>query len=201
MPSTQTNNALQKEGRLLLALQAIQKGQFKSIRAAALAYKVSKTTLRARIKGRPSQDAFISPNCKLKPSEEDALVIWILQMSQRGYPPFLIDVRRMANTLLAERDKDRPVQIVGENWTCRFVQRHPELDSRLSRRLDVQRAKCEDPKVIGEWFERVKEIRLQYGILDDDVYNFDETGFAIGVIVVASKVVTNTKLVRYITII
>jgi hypothetical protein len=107
----------------------------------------------------------------------------------------------MADTLLAQRGGDRLVETVGENWVSRFVRSRPELDSRLSRRFDIQRAKCEDPKVIGDWFKRVNAIRLQHGILDDDVYNFDETGFAMGVISVASKVVADAELVGRITII
>lgn len=35
-----------------------------------------------------------------------------------------------------------------------------------------------DPKVIGEWVNLVKETVLQFGIDPDDIYNFDETGFA-----------------------
>ncbi len=34
---------------------------------------------------------------------------------------------------------------------------------------------------IAAWFERVKQIRQEYGIEDNDVYNFDETGFAMGI--------------------
>ncbi|KAL2131434.1 hypothetical protein VTI74DRAFT_5124 [Chaetomium olivicolor] len=44
------------------------------------------------------------------------------------------------------------------------------------------RTKCEDPKVIGEWFTLVRNTRAKYGIVDDDIYNFDETGFIIGII-------------------
>jgi hypothetical protein len=35
----------------------------------------------------------------------------------------------------------------------------------------------EDPKVIEDWFKLVCNTKARYGILDDDEYNFDETGF------------------------
>ncbi|KAL2128446.1 hypothetical protein VTI74DRAFT_9184 [Chaetomium olivicolor] len=44
----------------------------------------------------------------------------------------------------------------------------------------TRRAKCEDPKVIGEWFALVRNTKAKYGIADDDTYNFDETGFMMG---------------------
>ena len=75
MPSTYTDNALQKEGRLLLAIQAIQKGQIKSVRVAATTYNIARSTLQERLAGVLSRDIFISPNRKLKPSEEESLVI------------------------------------------------------------------------------------------------------------------------------
>jgi RecB family endonuclease NucS len=53
---------------------------------------------------------------------------------------------------------------------------------RWSRRYDYQRAKCEDPEVIGEWFTLVQNTKTKYGIVDDDIYNFNETGVMMGII-------------------
>ena len=53
---------------------------------------------------------------------------------------------------------------------------------RLSRAYDFQRALCEDPDLINAWFQRVANMRTKYGIQDYDFYNFDETGFMMGVI-------------------
>ena len=66
------------------------------------------------------------------------------------------------------------------------------LSSRFSRRYDYQRAKCEDPKIISEWFSLVQKTILSYGIDPDDIYNFDETGFAMGLIATA-KVITRKE--------
>ena len=40
------------------------------------------------------------------------------------------------------------------------------------------------------WFKRVEETRQAYGIIDEDTYNFDKTGFIMGVVVIF-KVVTS----------
>jgi hypothetical protein len=84
----------------------------------------------------------------------------------------------MANLLRTTRGAKR----VGINWAARFVQRRPELKTRFSRAYDFQRALCEDPDLIRKWFELVKNMRAKYGIQDADFYNFDETGFMMGVI-------------------
>ena len=51
---------------------------------------------------------------------------------------------------------------------------------------------CEDPKQIQAWFQLVQNMVTKYGILLEDTYNFDETGFQIGVIS-TSKVVTRSE--------
>ncbi|KAJ6437534.1 hypothetical protein O9K51_09740 [Purpureocillium lavendulum] len=98
----------------------------------------------------------------------------------------------MANHLLRVRDA-RPV---GKNWAQNFVKRRPELRTRFSRKYDYQRAKCEDPKIIGPWFDLVRNVKSKYGILDDDTYNFDETGFMMGVIFAGMVVTTSDGRTR-----
>ena len=63
---------------------------------------------------------------------------------------------------------------------------------RFSRAYDFQRALCENPEIIGAWFRLVENIRGKYGIQDCDFYNFDETGFMMGMIQ-ATMVVTGSK--------
>ena len=41
--------------------------------------------------------------------------------------------------------------------------------------------KCEDSKLNKAWFKRVKETIEKYGIVAEDIYNMDETGFQMGV--------------------
>ena len=59
------------------------------------------------------------------------------------------------------------------------------------RRYNYQRAKCKDPKVIGEWFALVRNTKAKFGILDDDTYNFDKTGFMMGIICAGMVVTTS----------
>jgi hypothetical protein len=70
---------------------------------------------------------------------------------------------------------------VGENWVTNFVRRKPEVKSQLTRQRDHQRVLCSDPAIISPWFDLVRNVKAKYGILDEDSYNFDETGFTMGV--------------------
>ena len=45
---------------------------------------------------------------------------------------------------------------------------------------------------MADWFKMVLNMKAKYGILDEDIYNFDETGFQMGVIATA-RVITGTK--------
>lgn len=88
-------------------------------------------------------------------------------------------IREKANLILAKRGDDPP-NLVGQSWPRRFVKRHPEVSLTCSIGYDIKRAKAEDPKLIHDWFERVKEAKIKYGVHEDDIYNVDETGFQIG---------------------
>jgi RecB family endonuclease NucS len=94
----------------------------------------------------------------------------------------------MADLLLSERGESS----VRKNWTTTFIKRRTELKAKFSRKYDYKRAKCEDPKLIEGWFTLVRNIVMKYGILEQDIYNFDEAGFAMGVIA-TTKVVTSSE--------
>ena len=61
---------------------------------------------------------------------------------------------------------------------------------RLNCVYDFQKVTCENPEFIGAWFRLVGKIKAKYGIEDSDLYNFDETGFMMGVIYSSLLVIT-----------
>jgi DDE superfamily endonuclease/helix-turn-helix, Psq domain len=177
-----------KESQIVLAIEAIKKTPDLSIRAAAKIYMVPPSTLRDRVNGiRPRRDTM--PPCqKLTKLEEITIVEYILDLDSRSFPPRLSGVEDMANRLLADRDAPP----VGPRWASNFVKRHQELTTRFTRRYDYQRALCEDPKLIGDWFKLVRNVVAKYGILEEDFHNFDETGFMMGMIS-TTMVVTSSE--------
>src|SRR5689334_8450090 len=118
-----TTLANDQERRIILALQAIEEGQFSSVRLAALTFEVSYRTLYYRRAGRPFRPD-CPPNGKnLTLIEEQAIIRYILELGDRGFPPTKPLVREMADALLADRDQ-KPV---GKNWVDRFIKRSEEL--------------------------------------------------------------------------
>ena len=179
-----------QERRLLLAINAIRSNPRFSIRKAATFYSVPATTIRHRMAGKASKADTRHGRSNLTAAEEDAIVRYILDLDARGFSPRRCDVQDMTNLLLAKRAAQR----VGKNWTDRFIKRRQELRTRFSRVYDYERALQEDPHALEAWFRLVDNMRAKYGIQDCDLYNFDETGFAMG-IVRAQMVVTRSDRV------
>lgn len=94
----------------------------------------------------------------------------------------------MADKLLREREGDP----TSKNWVDNFIKRTPELRKRWSRPYDHQRAACEDLVAIQRWFDLVKATKQKWGIVDDDMYNFDKTGFMMGKIL-SQLVITSSE--------
>ena len=67
--------------------------------------------------------------------------------------------------------------MVGKNWPNNFVKRVPGLKPIFNRKYNYQRAKQEDPRVIGDWFQLMANIKAKYSIQDEDTYNFNKSGF------------------------
>ena len=176
MPQRNNTRESLNEDQIQLAIKAIQQDATLTHRRAAAIYNVSKSTLSSRLAGtRPRRDCK-PKSMKLLLTEEETTIQHVLDLVVRGFPPRLDAVRDMADSLLAERHR----YPVGENWAKAFVKRRPELKVKFNRKYDFKRAPCEDPIIIRGWFELVESTKAEYGIVDEDTYNFDETGFMMG---------------------
>ena len=189
--SRKKQDSIHQEGRIELAIQAIQNEDIPSIAAVARVYGIPRSTLRDRINGHHSKATTRAHTHKMTHLDEDTLTQWILSMDDRGAAPRHTMVRNMANILLAAAGTDPPTT-VGVNWVGNYIKRTPAIQTRFSRRYNYSRAEQEDPRVLNDWFQLVGETIARYGILPDDIYNFDETGFAMGLVSTA-KVVTRAE--------
>ena len=130
-----------------------------------------RSTLNRRINGIPSQQDSVPKSRILTPLEELVIVRHILNLDSRSFPPRIRNVEDIANRILNDRNATR----VGKNWTSNFVQRQLELSTRFNRRIDYQRVLSEDPDAYNAWFRLAQNTINKYGILKEDIYNFDET--------------------------
>ncbi|KFZ23594.1 hypothetical protein V502_01921, partial [Pseudogymnoascus sp. VKM F-4520 (FW-2644)] len=111
MPPIRSQNAQkleQQEGRILLAIQAIQNKDIPSIRQAAAHFQVPNSTLAMRLSGRTPRANSRVNNHKLTETEEESLLNWILDLDLRGLAPRPETVREIADLLLKERGDNLP---------------------------------------------------------------------------------------------
>ena len=66
----------------------------------------------------------------------------------------------------------------------------------FNRKYNYQRAKYEDLIIINSWFSLLKNTITKYRIVDTDIYNFDETGFMIGIISIVIVVTSSERTGR-----
>jgi hypothetical protein len=176
MAQNKRENAVEQEGRLVLAINTLKKSQITKIRTAARFYDVPESTLRDRLHGRTHRLSARANCLRLTETEEESLKKWIFSLDLRGAAPRPNDIQIMADILISEHGDTLPILKVGKNWVSKFLQRNKDLKSKYLCCYNYQRAKCEDPKVIGEFFDAFQRVIIEYGILNDDIYNFDETG-------------------------
>ena len=80
MATPQQQDALFREGRLSLAINAYKQGQFQALQPATTTYDVPRTTARRRIAGITPKRGSIASNRRLTPAQEESLKQWILSM-------------------------------------------------------------------------------------------------------------------------
>lgn len=142
------------EASVQAAIASYQRHDFDSISAAAAYYGVNRLKVSRRLKGMPSVVDRRQKTTKLSVGEEQELVNKVLDMDSRGFAPTLSVVGDMANCILLSRGG----QPVGKNWSQRFVSSNQQLRTRISRPIDHQRARMEDPVAIRKLTLRAVDI-------------------------------------------
>jgi Tc5 transposase DNA-binding domain len=145
MPAQTRAAQAQKDGQMLLALRALQTKRITCIQQAVNTYIVKRTTLSHRLHGRVARADTRANNHKLTATEEQALIEWILDLNERGYPLRIHGLREAALVLLRQRDA---AGTIGINWPTNFVKRKPEIKAKFNRKYDYARALSENPERI-----------------------------------------------------
>jgi hypothetical protein len=155
--------------------QGVPPGVPKSFRALADHGDVPRTTLQHRARGRRSIEEKAQSQHYLYPWEEKALVKFLAQQDALGRFVRIKYARSIAFSLACQRPPtDRPSKSPGRNWPQLFYKRHPELKASKNGAMDWNRYDIYD-KVI-HWFEVIGKVLQDPAILQENVYNMDETG-------------------------
>ena len=163
------------------ACNRLQQGQFASIRKAAEAYGVHYSTVRRRLRGAKARKLAHVHQQFWTPAEER----WTVRLEEFGFPPRVSHVKE-AIALLKLGLEEEAIEgcferATGKNYLTRFLNRHPDLVSKLSSNFDKRRIKQSDSGVIQRHFARVQQVRKKYSIMERETYNMDKKGFRQGV--------------------
>ena len=186
-------NYTEVEERVQSAYKRFFEVEKRNIAALGRDFQVPEGRLQARIDGRQSRSQRHPSNRLLTDSEELAVCLYLKRLDSIGTVARIPMVTGCANAILKRRcDDDVTVsgsvttladgpQKVGPTWTPRFLERHPEFHIRKQKTLDIARKRAHNPDNLREWFKRFKYVCDTHGIQATDIYNFDETGFRIGI--------------------
>jgi hypothetical protein len=175
------NSTINYEKRIEEAAQAYNTRQFSSIRAAAREFDVDHTTLTNRLQGKPPRTAKIPTNKALNPIQEDTLLYWIKFLDNAGFPPTKSMVVSYANEI---RKREQPgIRNLSVKWGARWLtaQQKKGLFIRKIKSIEAKRQAAFDRPSIMIWFENLRKFIVEKGLQPDDILNFDETGYRIGV--------------------
>ena len=135
------------------------------------------STLHHRAHGRRSKEQKAQSQQYLTPSEEKALLRFLLRMSDLGNPVRIKFLPSLAFSIARQRSSsNKAVKVPGRNWAQGFERRHPALKSRRVRAMDWNRHDRNIYEKITHWFEVIGKQLQDEAILPENVYNMDETG-------------------------
>jgi hypothetical protein len=137
------------------------------------------STLYHRAHGRPSKQDKAKKQQYLNPSEENALVKYILRMRSLGFPIRMKSLRSLAFTIASRRSVvASKIKPPSKNWPKAFEKRHPELKSRKVKAIDWNRHDSNIYDKVVHWFQVIEEVLQDPAlpVLPENVYNMDEIG-------------------------
>jgi 4-hydroxybenzoate polyprenyltransferase len=177
------------------ALADFKSGKISSLRAAATAYGVPKSTLSNRLHGSQPHAIAHEAHQRLTPDQEVLLVDWILDLDSLGFPPSPARTLDMARRILAMNKDTKPL---GKDWVQKFKQRHPRVTSCIGKKIDAKRIQGTQPDAIREFYDRFEATQINYGVIPENIWNMDEHGIALGIctnsIVLAASGKKHTKV-------
>ncbi|KAJ6050500.1 uncharacterized protein N7446_010609 [Penicillium canescens] len=179
MPKTNKEIEIQIEK----AMDSLSEQSKPNIAKTAREFAVPEGRLRRRWKGGKSLFQRKPNGRRLNSIQEQALCEYINYFDTVGASINRRQIAIAANSILEEdhHDESEPPPQIGDHWLKRFLKRNPEYYVRRRKALDVERSAALDKSVVERWFQDYKQVVTEHGICQQDIYNFDETGFQIGV--------------------
>lgn len=117
-------------------------------------------------------------NATLTQAQEAKLVDYIEFLDTKSNKVRLHEVNQAANKILYHAGQDRTVS---RHFLSCFLKQHPDFLVQKQKLFAVAQKNAHDLDAMLKRFHEYKNLRREYDILDDNVWNFDETRFRIRV--------------------
>lgn len=164
------------------AIQRMEQNPGAKLSRTAEAFDVSRHTLRRRLsgigpaKGKPATHKLFSD------AEEEGICDYIDLLDRQNLSLQRQHVVGAANLTLKQRASTKATEIptVGQKWVSRFLQRYGYTIS-SQKSMELKRKEAENLQTVNDWFLKLQAIIQRYGIIPEDIWNMDESGFRIGI--------------------
>ena len=169
----------EEENQLAIALHAYNSKKFKSLDAAAAHFGVSKWKLRSRKDKRSTPKGRQTHNKALNDSQEKSLIRWIELLISVYSAPTALDIEGAANRILQYSGSDRRVsKMYGYNFIRRLP---PHITLRTQKPMEKSRIEAESHGALVHWYEVLAKFLNHHEIEANELYDWDETGFQLGI--------------------
>ncbi|KAJ8049117.1 hypothetical protein HOLleu_01713 [Holothuria leucospilota] len=172
---------------IVKAVEKVRQGHY-SARQALKEFKIPKTTLLDKLKGRTPVLTTQGPSPVLTHGEEERLVQWIFEMNRVGYGQTRRELTLTVTKILDDDGRISPFKdnMPGPHWFRGFLKRHPTVVERVGETLGKERAMV-TVKSLEKWFTdyeaymKSPEVDDGESILKDGsrIFNCDESGFSL----------------------
>jgi hypothetical protein len=169
-----------EERKVQEALDLIRKNPSIKATQAARETRASYPRVLRRLKGIPRSSTRGGHNKKLGVPETVVLREYLLMCHSMGRSASIDHIIAAANSILRCQGEETTVsRRWAKDW---LIREHEFLKTLRSKPLEVKRRAAHQKEDIERHFKEYKRCKDHWGILDEDTYNFDETGCMIGMI-------------------
>ena len=150
----------------------------RNVSDAARYYRIPRSTLDDKVKGRHSRSS--GRQTKLSADEEIALVEYIKYMDKIAHPLGVLEIKMFAWSIAKRSQNPDCFGDAGPSnkWWRGFRKRHQSLTLRRPDKLDTRRRHTAKKSVVRKHFETLRETLQNSSLLDkpERIFNVDETG-------------------------
>jgi len=162
------------EEKLRKAYEAVQR-EGMTVRKAADAYCVSKSTLQDRISGRVAFGAMSVPPKYLTDGEEEELVNFLVGSASIGYARIRKQVIALVQSVMSRKGLN---VVVSHGWWESFKRRHPNITVRTAEHLSYCRTVACSPEILDNYYDLLEQTLVDNKLFDSpsQIFNMDATG-------------------------